>query len=254
MEELNDDLRSYQESIRNMKGRIHVLERSVPVELQIEYFRSSKNHRKNLPFGFVATDEQCEEWYAQMTEHSETMFDFQVRDLLIKLASSMNPKSYALLKQYIHLEPEPRELDWAYLALMDCEISLESELSDERQIYIATGLGGKGEKLRFYVLIPSADLSDFKAYQKQVIEREFNYYFPKVDCEIENLLINTNYVELLILAPIHSDIRQLISHIIEDCNEYGNFLADVYTITNIKTFTIEEIKEVLERYAERKNS
>lgn len=253
MEERNDDLRSYQESFQNMKGHIHILERSVSVELQMEYFRSSKNYKKSLPSKFTATDEQCEAWYAQILEQSETMFDFQVKDLLLKLASSKNPRAYTLLKQYVQQEPEPRELDWAYLALMDCEISLESELSDERQIYIATGLGGKGEKLRFYVLIPSTDLHAFEAYQRQVVEREFNYYFPKVDCEIDNLFIGLNYVELLILIPIRSDIRQVMARIIEDCNEYGNFLADVYTITNVKTFTRREIEEVLEHYAGRED-
>lgn len=253
MEERNENLRSYQESFRNMKGHIHVLERCVPVELQMEYFRSSNNYKKALPVGYKATDEQCEAWYEMLMEPMELNFDNHIRDLLIWLAASKNPKAFTYLKHYVEQEPAPKELDWAYLALTDSQITLESELSDEKQIYIATGLGGKGEKLRFYVLLLSSNLQEFEAYQRQIVEREFSYYFPKVDCEIDRLVVGTNYVELMLLIPIRSDIREVMARIIEECNEYGNFLADVYTITNVKIFTKEDIEETIRKYAQRKD-
>lgn len=254
MQDRYSDLKSYQDSFRNIDGDIHIMERSIPVELQVEYFRFAGNYKKRLPPGFAATDEQCEEWYAQMTGQPDAVPSALARDLLVKLAASRNPKAFNLLKQYVQQDPKPAELDWAYLALMESEVSLSAELSEKQQVYIATGLGGKGDKLRFYMLIPSKDLQAFKEYEKQVIEREFNYYFPKADCEVENLLVNTNYVELFILIPFRSDIRQLMARVIEECNEYGDFLASVYTITNVKILTIKEIEKVLEEYAERKDN
>ena len=135
-----------------------------------------------------------------------------------------------------------------YTALMDIQIALESELSEEKQIYIATGLGGKGEKLRFYVLMVSKGRKPFEEYQRNIIEREFGYYFPKVDCEIEELRVDLDYVELLILMPIRSNVQQILTKIIVDCNEYGGFLSDIYTISNVEKFTQAEIEEVLERH------
>ena len=84
---------------------------------------------------------------------------------------------------------------------MESRISLESDFSDEKQIYISTGLGGKGEKLRFYVLMTSKGKKPFQEYQRQTIEREFAYYLPKTDCEIERLTIGEQYVELVFLIP-----------------------------------------------------
>ena len=255
-EEHNDNLSSYQDSFRNMKGHIHVLERSVSVDLQMEYFRTSKNYKRSIPRDYVVTDQECADLYAELVEQTvseepEYLSKYTIRNLLIKLASSRNPKAYTCLKQYVEQYPECPELDWAYLALMEIQMGLESELSDEKQIYIATGLGGRGEKLRFCVLIISATLKPFETYQRQIIEREFGYYFPKVDCEIERLEVGENYVNLVIFFPFRSDIRLIMAQIITDCNEYGNFLADVYTITNVKEFTPEDIEDTLKNYAKK---
>ena len=59
--------------------------------------------------------------------------------------------------------------DWAYMALMESRIMLESELSEEKQIYISTGLGGKGRKLRFYLLLQTNENKPFLDYQRNVI-------------------------------------------------------------------------------------
>lgn len=255
-EDHNDNLSNYQDSFRNMKGNIHVLERSVPVDLQMEYFRSSKDYKRGISRDYKATDEECADLYAELvgqtaSEEPEYLSKYTVRNLLIKLASSKNPKAYTYLKQYVEQHPEAPELDWACLALMEIQMGLESELSDEKQIYIATGLGGRGEKLRFCVLMFSATLQPFEVYQRQVIEREFGYYFPKADCEMERLEIGENYVNLSVLFPLRSDIRLIMAQIITTCNEYGNFLADVYTITNVKEFTPEDIEETLRNYAQK---
>lgn len=251
MDKPNYDLSNFQNSFEKVKGRIHVLERSVPVEVQMEYFRASKRMRRTRDENNRASDEECEQWYAELCGTADTFLPLSVeerRQLLLQLANSRNPKAFKCLKQYVENGPDPATLDWAYLALMDIQIALESELSEEKQIYIATGLGGKGEKLRFYVLMVSKGRKPFEEYQRNIIEREFGYYFPKVDCEIEELHISVDYVELLLLMPIRSNIQQILTKIIIDCNEYGDFLSTVYTITNVEKFTQAEIEEVLERH------
>ena len=126
-------------------------------------------------------------------------------------------------------------------------IALESELSDEKQIYISTGLGGKGEKLRFYVLMTSKGKKPFQEYQRQTIEREFAYYLPKTDCEIERLTIGEQYVELVFLLPVRTDIKATLDRVINECNQYGDFLSNVFTITNVKELTAEEVSEIINK-------
>ena len=143
--------------------------------------------------------------------------------------------------------PDPEVTDWAYMALMESRISLESDFSDEKQIYISTGLGGKGEKLRFYVLMTSKGKKPFQEYQRQTIEREFAYYLPKTDCEIERLTIGEQYVELVFLIPVRTDIKATLDRVINECNQYGDFLSNVFTITNVKELTPEEISEIISK-------
>ena len=162
------------------------------------------------------------------------------------LATSRQVKAYRILEEYAQA-PDPDVADWAYMALMESRIALESELSDEKQIYISTGLGGKGEKLRFYVLILANELKPFLEYQKKVIEREFPYSLEKAGCEIERLTIGEKYMELVFLIPVRADIKQALDKVINECNQYGNFLSQVFTITNVKELSAEEVEEIIKK-------
>jgi len=128
-------------------------------------------------------------------------------------------------------------------------------MSDEKQIYISTGLGGKGEKLRFYVLMLATEDKPFEEYQRQVVEREFAYYLPKSDCEIERLTFGERYVELVFLVPVRSDLKAILDNIISECNQYGNFISNTFTVTNVKELDPEEITEILaKKYGDGKTS
>jgi hypothetical protein len=134
------------------------------------------------------------------------------------------------------------------MALMESRITLESELSGEKQIYISTGLGGKGEKLRFYVLILSSLEVPFLDYQCEVIEKEFRYTLSKNDCEVERLTIGDRYVELVFLIPVRADLKKILEDLIRECNLYGNFLSEIFTVTNVKELDQMEVNHIVERY------
>jgi hypothetical protein len=162
-------------------------------------------------------------------------------------------RAYRLLEQYVQ-HPDPELVNWAYMALMESRITLESELSGEKQVYISTGLGGKGQKLRFYVLILSSEGASFLDYQRRVIEKEFGYALPKEDCEIERLTIGDKYVELVFLVPVKADIKKILEDVIRECNLYGNFLSEIFTVTNVKELSMEEVDQIVEKYGRDKAS
>ena len=80
MDEPNYDLGNFQESFEKMKGRIHVLERSVPVEVQMEYFRASKRMRRTLNANDRASDEECGQWYAELCGTADTFLPLSVEE------------------------------------------------------------------------------------------------------------------------------------------------------------------------------
>ena len=229
----------FRESFSRMDGNFHILEQRVPVNEQMEYFKYSDRIRKELR---DMGDDDFEQYVSVL--HSIEPTKEEKKRILSILASSKQVRAYRLLERYVQ-QPEQELINWAYMALMESRITLESELSDEKQIYISTGLGGKGTKLRFYVLIISRDRVPFVDYQKDVIRKEFPFSISKNDCEIERLTVEDRYVEMVFLVPIKADIKHILDNVIEECNVYGNFLSEVFTVTNVKELTHDEVDKIV---------
>ena len=241
MKKHEDVFKKFYESFRNMDGRFHILEHRVPVEQQLEYFKYSDKIRK-IPVEFNDADY---ERYTVDLENQDCPKE-EKKMILSILASSKQIVAYRMLERYVQ-NPDEGLVNWAYMALMESRITLESELSGEKQIYISTGLGGKGEKIRFYVLVLSSGKKTFEDYQREVIEKEFRYFLPKSEIEIERLTIGDRYVELVFLIPIRTDIKRVLEEAIQECNLYGNFLSGLFTVTNVKELTHDEIERIIEK-------
>ena len=242
MKEQEDIFKKFHETFQNMNGRFHILEHRIPIEQQMEYFKYSSKMRNEK---MVADDIDYERSMIDLSS-SELSKEEKKKTLSI-LALSKQVQAYRLLEQYVN-NPDEELVNWAYMALMESRITLESELLGEKQIYISTGLGGRGESIRFYVLIMSSVGVSFVDYQRKIIEKEFEYSMPKWQCEIERLTIGDRYVELVMLIPIMADIKRMLEEVIAECNLYGNFLSEVFTITNVKELTQEEVDQVVEKY------
>ena len=241
MKEDNNIFKKFQNSFSQLNGHFHILEQRVPVELQMEYFRYSGRMRKDpdkneLDYELIQDVLSDPEMDAEQKKH-----------VLSMLATSNEIKAYRLLEEYVQ-DPEPVVAEWAYMALMESRIGLESELSDEKQIYISTGLGGKGEKLRYYVLMVANKGVPFKTYQHDIVEREFPYLLKNSNCEIERLAIGEKHIELLFLVPVRADIKSILDQVINECNQYGDFISSIFTVTNVKELSEGEIREIIEKH------
>ena len=250
MKEEGDVFKKFRDSFSKMDGHFHILEQRVPVELQMEYFKYSEQVRKERAKPDLNDMDYTA--FRESLSNPESTTDYK-KYILSMLATSREVKAYRMLEDYVQ-HPDEDVSNWAYMALMESRISLESELSDEKQIYISTGLGGKGEKLRFYVLMLSRDRKPFQEYQRKVIEREFAYFLPKADCELERLTIGEQYVELVFLIPVRADIKLTLDKVINECNQYGDFLSDIFTITNVKELTQQEVTDIINKNGNSKTS
>ncbi|MDR1500226.1 MAG: hypothetical protein LBI58_04520 [Tannerellaceae bacterium] len=241
MRDRNDVFKRFHDTLNNTEGRFHILEQRVPVEAQMEYFKYSEQMRKD---GAKMTDDKLQV-YRQNLSNTDMSAEHR-KYVLSALAVSGDIRAYRLLEGYVE-NPDPEVADWAYMALMESRLSIESELLEERQIYISTGLGGRGEKLRFFVLLTASGREPFKDYQRHVIEHEAHYYLSAGDCEIERLTICGLHVELVVLSPIRLDIKNIFERFLYECNQYGNFISNVLTITNMRELSAAEIEEIIRR-------
>ncbi|MDR2231944.1 MAG: hypothetical protein LBE56_02330 [Tannerella sp.] len=237
----NNILEYFRRILQSNEGELRILEQQIPIEKQVEYFNNS-NRLRNKNTSIEESD--IERFVIKLYDPQSSLES--KKKILTTLAISKQPKAYRIIEKFSQ-DSEHELRDWAQLALMESRVSLESDLSDERQIFISTGLGGKGNKLRFYILLLSASGHTFLDYQRQIIEQEFSYILSQDNGEIENLNIKDNYVELLVLAPIQIDIRQIIEKFLNECNQYGDFIANSVTLTNVKILNENEIAEIIKR-------
>jgi hypothetical protein len=214
-------LKDLQQSLESLKGNLHVLETTVPVEKQMEYFRFSEAVRSNFPDEHLL-DEQME--ILTLPEASPA----EIKYALAFLAISGNVKAYRAIETYNELHPG----DWASLSLMQAKITLETEFSDEKQVFISTGLGGKGSRLRFYAFFKSNGRKSFSDYQKKLIEKEITFSIQKYHGTTEKIQIEDNYFTVLFLIHIQSDMKTMLEEAIAECNQYGDFINRGFIITN----------------------
>jgi len=229
-------LKDLQHSLESIKGKLHVMEMNIPVEKQMEYFRFSETIRGNF------ANEYSIEYQMRILASPESS-PSDIKYALAFLAVSGNVKAYRAIEAYSeqHLD------DWTVMSLFQAKITLESEFSDERQIFISTGLGGKDDKLRFYAFFKSTDGEIFSDYQRKLIEKEIPFFIRKYQGFPEEIQIRDNYFTLLFLIHIQVNIKTMLDEAIAECNQYGDFIHKGFIITNVKVFTEEEIQIELKR-------
>jgi hypothetical protein len=245
---IKDNFEDFKRYLNKANGEFQVFEHQIPIETQMEYFIYSGHLRELLP-------EDAEMAFDQFATalHDSTVPLEKKKPILSALAVSKDARGYRILQEYLK-EPDMEIKDWANMALMECRVMLESELTQEKQIYISTGLGGKGNHLRFYILLLSTDGKPFLDYQRQVIEREFEYALRNHDSEIEELTFKKNYVELMVLVPIQTNVKRLVEKVISECNQYGNFIANTVTLTNVKKLSEKEVAHIIKKHERTRTS
>jgi len=237
-----DISRNLKKILNDADGEVRILEHQVPIETQMEYFFYSNSLRNLLKEDIMMDFEQ----FTTVLLNSASSLT-EKKKILSTLATSREVKAYRILQEYVQ-EPDIELKDWAHMALMESRVMLESEFTNERQIYISTGLGGKGNKLRYYVLLLSSSGDQFLDYQQQVIKKEFAYALLKNEGEIEELTVKQNYIELIILLPIQTNIKRFVENMVSECNQYGDFISNSVTVTNVKILDENEIAQILKKH------
>jgi len=215
-------------------GNLRVIENAASMEKQIEFLKvSSTLQNYKLP----SISEQIE------LLNSNKVSDKETKIILASLAVSGDVKAYRAIEKYRDTNPG----EWADVALMHATIRLESLLSDDRRVFISTGLGGKDGKLRYAAFFKSNRLKNFSKYQLDLIEKEIPYYINRHGGEIEQISTGTNYFTIVFLYEIDGNVRTLLDNTVAECNQYGNFISEEFSITNVKRFSEEDILSELSK-------
>lgn len=233
-ENIYDKIREF---FGNGAGNLNILEEQIDVDVQLKYFDRSRKYKKNPdPGDAIALADNL---------FKEEINIERKKEILIKLASMEEVKAFRILQSY--MEERPDELrDWTILALQESKMLLESKLLDENQIFISTGLGGKGDKLRYFVVIIANRENEFNDFQKKIIRQEFLYTLEKHESEVENFDFSENLATIMAIVPLDKPVKAVFEEAIEECNNYGDFIKNDFVITNVKKLSFQEINDFLE--------
>ncbi len=224
-------------ALSQIPDNFRVLEDQINIDLQMVYFRYSRLIKNKFD-----TDETLKEkdslFSSEMPLHKKKI-------LLTKLAGIDKVEAYRGIERY-YKEGDTELKEWALLAYQESKMILENSLLDEKQVFISTGLGGKGSKLRYFVAFPKRKLNLFSATQKKVLRNEIELLFPKYNVELENLTFFDGFACIHTLVPIQCDFQEVFNALLSQCNIYGNFLDEDIIITNVRNLEEDEIRSYLQ--------
>ncbi len=233
----NDNIHDkLQELLGKNSGNFSILQRQIDVDLQMKYFDLSKKVKEDIHAETVIAD--AGKLFDDMTSEEEK------KELLAKLASIEEVNAFRIIEQFYADAPDSM-VEWTALAYQESKMLIESRILDQNQVLISTGLGGKGEKLRYFVVLLGRSDRNLTNIQKKVIESEFDYILKKHDSEIEDVSFSESMASIKAVIPMKEPVKAVFEEALAECNNYGDFLEDNFIITNVKELSFNEIKDFL---------
>jgi len=224
------------EALKHIPGNFNVLEEQIDVQLQMEYFEFARKFRKEEDVKEVST--MGDRLFMEETPSALK------REILVALASVPEVEAFRTIERYFKA-PDEGMKDWATLAFQESRMLLQSSLLDEQQVFISTGMGGKGQKLRYFVVFLNREGTGLTPMQVKLLRDELRYVLEKNDGELEEFSEMMDFTTAVVILPIHAPLKEIFRGVIDECNQYGNFLHDDMVITNVKRLSIPEIIELL---------
>ncbi len=213
-------------------NKFFVLEDQIDIDLQSEYFALSKKLKNQVdPDKAIADFMFMQDYNLSMTAK---------KHILAALASVERVEAYRLLEQYSR-NPKIELKDWATLAYNESRMLMESSLSNEKQVFISTGMGGKGDLLRYFFALFPKD-AEFSEFQQKFVLDEVEFSFKQNKSYIEKIdAFGLKYMSFVVLVPFKTSVEKLIKETFESCNQLGEFLDSKFIITNVKALNEEEV-------------
>lgn len=219
------------------KADLTVFEESIDMDVHFEYLdfvaEMNRKSKKSKQIALSRMDELFD----------ENVDEDDKKELLARLAAITEVDAFRTIEKFVSTNSVIHQ--WALVALQESRMLLEGELLDEPKVHISTGLGGKGNKLRFLVVVFKKDAADFTELQERVVKNEFTFTLENNDAEFENIIFHNDFAAIKALIPIKSDFRSVLLEALKACNVFGDFLSGEVITTNVKDLSVEEIEKML---------
>ncbi len=211
MEEHENLYEKIREILGGTPGTLKILEQKIDMDLQMEYYDCSIRVR----------EEKSEEWALEHMQYlGEPGYSVDVKkEILARMASIESVECFRAIEAYMEQVLEPL-LSWAILALNESRMLLESKIMDENQVFISTGLGGKDEKLRYFVVLMSRAKIELTSSQQMVIKNEFEFILKKFEAVIEESNFSGYLATILLLLPMNHSLKSVFKEAMQQLRRF----------------------------------
>jgi hypothetical protein len=230
--------------LQNLPKNFSILQEEIDIEVQVAYFErakkikpSVKDDKKDLALKIAELN---------ITEST----DEEKKNILIQLATIDDVKAFRAIENFVSKATNPELKSWATLAMQESRMTMESSLLDENQVFISTGLGGKGDKLRYFIVGFLNEDAEFTETQKNLLKKEFEYSLEQHDSEVEQIEFEQKYALITALIPLKNPIKDMLKSAIDECVELGMDLSEHFMVTNVKKLGIDEIDTFIKEQIE----
>lgn len=219
---------------------LNILEEEVDMAVQKQYFEMQETIGKS-PEEYQKT---CKQYIENINDLFDDAIDEEVKKrMLVVLATIDDVSIYRAIENFSKQDTPLQK--WAVIALQQSRMLIQSTLLDDPGVFISTGLGGQGLLLRYFCVFVNRNPRELEDFQRNIIKNETEAAITPLKGMIEQIEFSDAYTTMLLLLPIDTDLQPLFTTIIDECNQYGNFLHENMVITNVKKLDDSEIRSIL---------
>ena len=221
-------------------ANLNILEEEVDIAVQKQYFAMQETLSKSQE----DYQNACKQYVENINDLFDDAIDEEIKKrMLVILATVDDISIYRAIENFSKQDTPLKK--WAVIALQQSRMLIQSTLLDDPGVFISTGLGGQGSLLRYFCVFVNRNTGELEDFQRSIIKNETEAAILPLKGIIEQIDFSDVYTTMLILLPIDTDLQPLFTTIIDECNQYGNFLHENMIITNVKKLDDSEIRTIL---------
>ena len=232
---MKDEDEEIQRILSNMPDKFDIMDEGIDLQTQIEYVEQSHSFGEG-----DLTDQETIRLGSLLCRNIPVEGKKSVLSLLAHLGTVT---AFRQIEQYSK-SPDTELQNWTTLALSECRIFLENSMGSEKGLIIS-GMGGIGDRLRYYFLLLPLMGKSFSSLHQDIIRDEFTIVCHEFNSVLETIHYSDNYAGLTILMPLDIAIATLIDTGIKKCNELGTFVLENYYVTNMDIPDESEIPAII---------
>ena len=241
IEQMREQLLSF---MKQKRGKIQIVDKPIPPQLQFEY---ALDYMRLSPTVQHMAQEDLEVFVNKALRKLNYSSDMtEKRDLLTVLSSVKLPRVHTALKDYIDYGDRSLR-QWATMACMGCRLNLIEDFTESNMIFVASGLGGDGDMIRFNLVLLSCLDCPFSEFERGMIDKECKYHLSRFNGRLDDLEIAKQYARLVFLLPVAESPSRFVNDLLATINEFRPLVFCPDTISSEDYFSQEKCLELVEQ-------